>query len=102
MATVPMSARNQDKARDWVGREVSRATWQPPGRCVRRERFCGHPPGYYAACSRRTATFAPKRGLANGRRSAMMEAWKDVRTKASFTGRLFAARKGFVRPLPSR
>jgi hypothetical protein len=57
--------RNQDQARDSVGREVSRAMWQPPGRCVRRERFCGHPPGYYAACSRRTATFPPKRGLAN-------------------------------------
>jgi hypothetical protein len=64
--------------------------------------ICGHPRGYYAACSRPTATFPPKRGFAHGRRSAMMEAWKDVRTNASFTGRFFAPRKGFVRPLPSR
>jgi hypothetical protein len=55
--------RDQDKARDSVGREVSRATWQAPGRCVRRERFCGHPPGYYAACGRRTTNFPPSGGF---------------------------------------
>lgn len=32
-------ARNQDKARDSVGRKASRATWLPLGRSVRRERF---------------------------------------------------------------
>jgi hypothetical protein len=40
MATVPMSARaiRIRRAIRW-GREVSRATWLPLGRCVRRERF---------------------------------------------------------------
>jgi len=94
-------ARNQDKAPDSAGREVSRATWQPPGRSyagsdVVTIRVDTTPP------TGRTSTFAPNRGLANGRRSAMMKAWKDVRTNASFTGRFFAARTGFVRPLPSR
>jgi hypothetical protein len=31
-----------------------------------------------------------------------MEAWKGIRTSASFTGRSSAVPKGFVRALPSR
>ena len=34
---------NQDEARKSVGREVSRATWQPPALCGRRGRLGGHP-----------------------------------------------------------
>ena len=96
--------RNQDEARDSVGRELLRRRGSRPSRAYAGTGLVvAIGSGYYAAaCSRRTATFPPKRRLANGRRSAMMEAWKDVRTKASFTGRFFAARKGVVRPLPSR
>ena len=35
---------NQDEPRDSVGRKALRAMWQPPGPCVRRERFgSSHP-----------------------------------------------------------
>jgi hypothetical protein len=33
---------SHDEAADSVGRELSPATWQPPGLCVSRERFGGH------------------------------------------------------------
>ena len=40
--------RNQDQARELVPREALSATRQAPGLGVPRERFGGHPAGYYA------------------------------------------------------
>ena len=40
--------RKQNQVRESVGRGVLCATCQPPGLCVSRERFGGHPTGYYA------------------------------------------------------
>jgi hypothetical protein len=47
---------NQDEARESVGREVSRATWQPSGLCGR---FGGHPLRWYAATRLASAAMRP-------------------------------------------
>ena len=94
--------RNQDKARDSVGREGV-AGDVAAARAL-------HRPG---AILWPSAWILRRVQMANGDLPAKAEfgerpakrddeAWKGVRTKASFTGRFFAARKGFVRPLPSR